>query len=186
MKLIVGLGNPGSKYEQTRHNVGFLALNFFVASSKYQVASQKNKFDSIIHPSDNSDTDSGYSDYIFIKPQTFMNKSGEAVKKICNFYKTDVSKDLLVIHDDIDLPLGEIRYTESSSSAGHNGVQNIIDSLGTQNFSRIRIGIENRKEEDRMPTENFVLANFSQTELETLTTVVFPKTETYLTKFLQF
>ena len=134
--------------------------------------------------SDGGDNNPGHSDYILVKPQTFMNDSGKAVSEIVNFYKTDISKDLLIIHDDSDLPLGTIRTADSSSSAGHNGVQDIIDKLGTQNFHRIRIGVESRQSRNDMPTDAFVLQNFTADELKKLQAEVFPKVNDEIEKFI--
>ena len=104
-----------------------------------------------------------------------MNESGEAVKAICDFYKIDVSKDLLIIHDEVDLPLGTIRVTDSSSAAGHNGVQDIIEKLGTQDFHRLRVGVESRPSREHLPTEAFVLQNFTAEELQKLKEEIFPQ-----------
>lgn len=152
MKLIVGLGNPGEKYQHTRHNAGFLAVDYYL---KNLSPDWQSKFKSEI-----CQLVSGTEIIMFAKPQTFMNNSGEAVKEICDFYKIEPEKDLLVIHDDKDLPIGisGIREADDSSSAGHNGVQNIIDKLGTQNFHRIRIGIA--RPDNQLPTDAFVLQDF--------------------------
>lgn len=138
MKLIVGLGNPGSKYEKTRHNLGFMVIDFLIENEQFD--SKKVKL---------------------IKPQTFMNNSGQAVKEITDYYKIDV-KDIVVIHDDIDLPLGEIKIQQDRNSAGHKGVQSIIDALGTKDFIRVRIGI--RPEELTLDTEKFVIQKFTPEE----------------------
>jgi len=140
MKLIVGLGNPGKEYEKTRHNVGFVVVDLLVESDQFDSTKAK-----------------------FIKPQTFMNNSGQEVKKMADYYKI-AAKDITVIHDDIDLPLGEIKVQESRGSAGHKGVQSIIDALGTNDFTRVRIGI--RPEELTMDTDKFVLEKFTSQEQE--------------------
>ncbi len=113
-----------------------------------------------------------------------MNLSGEAVKAIGDFYKIDYKTDLLVIHDEVDLPFGEIRTTDSSSAAGHNGVQNIIDLLGSKDFHRIRVGVENRGDKKMPPTEAFVLQNFSDDEIKELQTEIFPQVKLEIEKFL--
>ena len=113
-----------------------------------------------------------------------MNNSGEAVSEVVNFYKANASSDVLVIHDEIDLPFGTIRYTESSSPAGHNGVKDIIEKLGTQDFHRIRIGVESRPSRDVIPTESFVLQNFTSDELQKLQTDVFTKVKLEIEKFI--
>lgn len=177
MKIIVGLGNPEKKYEHTRHNAGFLAVDYFLKD--IQAINCQSNFKAQI-----CELHFGKQKVFFVKPTTFMNLSGEAIKAIGNFYKVNYAKDLLIIHDDADLQFGEIRTTTSSSAAGHNGVQNIIDELGTQDFNRIRIGIENRSDKKLPPTEAFVLQNFSDDELEKLSAEVFPKVELEIEKFL--
>ena len=180
MKLIVGLGNPGDKYKTTRHNAGFLAIdNILTVSDKFIAAKPTHEFKSEMFTIGH---DGGK--IIFLKPQTYMNDSGQALKIICNFYKMDLANDLLVIHDDTDLPFGDIRSTESSSAAGHNGVQSIIDNIGTQDFHRIRIGIESRQQKTDLPTEAFVLQNFTDEEIKKLHDDIFPKMRTEMEKFI--
>ncbi len=157
MQIIVGLGNPGDKYSKTRHNAGFMALDFILKDK--HVISCASKFDAkICEEHDPQKT-------FYIYPQTFMNDSGKAVRQIMDFYKLSPA-DLVVIHDDVDLPLGTIRFTEVSSDAGHNGVKSIIEAIGTQDFKRIRIGIESRLDRAVPPTDAFVLQNFSEDELK--------------------
>ncbi len=163
MKLIAGLGNPGDEYKHTRHNAGFLALDFLLNSNGLLQDSPSHEFKSEIYTSGN-----GQEKVIFLKPQTYMNDSGQALKLICNFYKIDLSKDLLVIADEVDLPFGSIRLTNSSSAAGHNGIKSLIENLGTQDFNRIRIGVETRETRDQIPTDAFVLQNFTDDELAKL------------------
>ena len=179
MKIIVGLGNPGEKYKNNRHNAGFMAVDFFATSYKLQATSWQNNFDSAL-------VDFSFVDkkIILAKPQTFMNESGIAVKQLCDFYKIDTAKDLLIVHDDTDLPLGTIRYTDSSSSAGHNGVADIIEKLGTQDFHRIRIGVESRESRNDLPTDAFVLQNFTSDELKKLEANILPQVKTEIEKFL--
>ncbi len=186
MKIIVALGNPGEKYKNTRHNVGWLALDFLIAEFKLQNANWEKKFHSEILEIHNSPLPplTLRGGVIVVKPQTYMNESGKAVKEICDFYKLNYTKDLLVLQDEIDLPLGKIRHTHSSSAAGHNGIKSIIEHLGTQDFQRLRIGVESRLEKTILPTEAFVLQNFLQTELEQLQKEVFPKIELEIKKFL--
>lgn len=188
MKIIVALGNPGPKYKDTRHNVGFMAVDFILRADEFFQAKPSHEFLSEI----NTWGEDG-NKVIFLKPQTYVNDSGQALNAVLNFYKTkpgggsiDVAKDLLVIHDDVDLPLGEIRPTESSSAAGHNGVKDIIEKLGTQDFHRIRIGVESRAAKDEIPTDAFVLQNFSDDELKKLQTDVFPNIMAEVQKFIAF
>ena len=152
MKLVVGLGNPGREYEKTRHNVGFMALNYFPG----------NNFDGKKYNSEYKKLNINGEDVLFIKPLTYMNLSGESVRKFVNFYKID-SKDILIIQDDLDLPVGTIRLKFKSSSGGHNGIKSIINNLGTDEIPRLKIGISNNKE---MDTKDYVLNNFSSKELE--------------------
>jgi PTH1 family peptidyl-tRNA hydrolase len=139
MKIIVVLGNPGDKYEQTRHNIGFLAIDYILRDNKYFTAKPGKDFKSDVFTWQNET-----EKVIFVKPQTYMNDSGLALKVICNFYKLDFQKDLLVIQDEVDLPFGDLRLTNSASAAGHNGIKSIIAELNTQDFSRLRVGIESR------------------------------------------
>lgn len=154
MKLVVGLGNPGEKYSKNRHNAGFIIVDE-LASKNSLLWENSTKFNAEICVS---------KDFILVKPQTFMNKSGEAVSKILSFYKID-NKDLLVIHDDVDLQFGEIKKQFGASSAGHKGVESIIDHIGSQNFWRVRAGI-GRSEDKNIPTEDWVLQNFTDDQLE--------------------
>ena len=164
MKLIIGLGNPGEKYEKTRHNAGFLAVDKMALSSKYQVLSTQSKF--------NAKISNGIIDdkkIILTKPQTFMNNSGEAIRAIVDYYKINI-EDIIVIHDDLDISLGEYKISKNKNSGGHKGVQSIIDCLGTKDFARIRIGImtENKK----TPTEKFVLEKFSIEEMKAVKEII--------------
>ena len=136
MFLIVGLGNPGKKYEHTRHNIGSRIID---------------QLESL-----------GLANIILAKPKTFMNESGKAVKSMIKDHDMD-SQDLIVIHDDIDLPLGSIRISKASGSAGHKGVESIIQSIGTKNFIRIRVGIQ-PKFGKPAHTEDFVLRKFTGEE----------------------
>lgn len=189
MKIIVALGNPGKKYELNRHNAGWLALKYIITSINSttggQLSAIQNKFNSEILHAEHSDLNLLNSDrIIFVKPQTFMNLSGTAVSQITSFYKADPKKDLLVIHDEIDLPFGTVRFTSSSSSAGHNGVKDIIENLGTQDFCRIRIGVESRASRGQIPTDAFVLQNFTEEEIKKLREEIFPKVKSEVEKFL--
>ncbi len=178
MKLIIGLGNPGKKYELTRHNAGFLAIDWFLKDKP--VISCQSKFDAIIceyHEDGNK--------VLFVKPTTFMNLSGRAISQLTNFYNLSAGQDLLVLHDEIDLPLGKIKFTEGSSAAGHNGVQSIIDELGTKNFHRLRIGVETRENKSIPPTESFVLQKFTDEELQLLQEKIFTETNAIVQKFIK-
>lgn len=168
MKIIIGLGNPGKKYEDTRHNAGFLAVALF-AQKQGWIFQKKLKTESKTAEATIND-----KKIILVEPQTFMNNSGEAVKKICGQYRDrlDLSKDLLIVHDDVDLNFGELRLSRNSSSAGHKGVQNIIDNLGTQDFYRLRIGVESRQNKKIPSTENYVLNHFTEGEFSALAKIL--------------
>ena len=133
MKLIVGLGNPGKKYEHTRHNMGFDTVNLFAELAKIDI--DKEAFKGLVGRGKVFD-----EDVYLLKPQTFMNLSGESVREIVNYFKIDIN-DVIIIYDDMALEPGKIRLRASGSSGGHKGMQNIIDQLGTEEIKRIRIGI---------------------------------------------
>lgn len=154
MKLIVGLGNPGKEYENTRHNVGFIILDNYLKDS---VWSHEKEYDYQIINYKNEKV-------IFIKPLTYMNLSGNAVAKVAHYYKI-LAKDILVIHDDLDLTSGVYRLKTNSSSGGHNGIKNIIQMLGTNEFSHLKIGIGNNKS---INTRNYVLNKLSTEEINIL------------------
>lgn len=156
MKLIVGLGNPGKQYERTRHNAGFMAIDL-VAQRCNAVFSQK-KFNAEL-----ASFDKKGEKIILMKPQTFMNLSGEAVLACVNFYKIN-PEDILVLHDDLDLPVGKIRIRESGSAGGQKGMKNIIDLLHTQNIARIRIGIDKNP---LIPVVDYVLGKIPAEQKET-------------------
>ena len=133
MKLIVGLGNPGKKYEHTRHNMDFDVVDLF--SELAQIDIDKDAFKGLVGRGKVFD-----EDVYLLKPQTFMNLSGESVREIVSYFKIP-KEDIIVIYDDLDLEPGKIRLRLSGSSGGHRGIQNIIEQLGTENIKRIRIGI---------------------------------------------
>lgn len=154
MKLIVGLGNPGSEYDKTRHNVGFRVVDRIASSLKEVVEREKwNALYTTIEMSGEK--------VCLIKPQTFMNLSGDAVGRFFRFHKLE-PQDMLVVHDELDLPLGRLKLSSGSRSGGHNGVQSIIETLGTSDFFRLRIGIS--KPEGKVDVSHFVLSPFSKEE----------------------
>lgn len=153
MKLIIGLGNPGTKYEKTRHNFGFMAVDFLrekLGAADFKLNKRCNA--EIVK----------IGEIILAKPQTFMNNSGEATTKLLSFFKIKPD-DLSVIHDDLDLDFGKIKTGMGRGSAGHNGVKSVIDRLGTNNFNRIRLGVGRPPE--HIPPEDYVLQDFSSEEL---------------------
>jgi len=135
MKIIVGLGNPGEKYRSTRHNIGFVVLDELarreIPNSKFQIT---NKFKSEIIQTKN---------FILVKPQTYMNDSGVAVASICRFYKIEL-KDLYIVHDDLDIPIGNYKIQHGKGPQVHNGLLSVEQELGTDQFWNARVGVENR------------------------------------------
>lgn len=152
MKLIVGLGNPGKEYASTRHNIGFMVLDSYLGDVKWS-----NKFNGLYYQ-----TNINGEKYIFLKPQSYMNLSGGVVRKYADYFKITY-KDILVIHDDLDLEVGKIRIKINSSSGGHNGIKDIIACLNTDAFARIKVGVSNNKKID---TKDYVLGSFSKRDLD--------------------
>jgi len=157
MKLIVGLGNPGREYENTRHNVGFQLLDFI--ADKKGLEFNKEKFNAKY-----CEISIDGEKVILIKPLSFMNLSGGVVAKFVTFYKIDM-KDILVIQDDLDMSVGRVKIVHNSSSGGHNGIKDIERCLGTREYIRVKIGIANDKNID---TKDYVLGKFSNEEIKIL------------------
>jgi PTH1 family peptidyl-tRNA hydrolase len=155
MKLIVGLGNPGKEYENTRHNVGFSFIDFYLESKDLSVTWQK-KFDGLFYQ-----TEVDGEKVFFLKPQTYMNLSGNCVSKFVNFYNIDIS-DILVIYDDYNFEVGTFRIRRDGSDGGHNGIKNIIENLKSTFIKRVRIGIS----KNPIPLEDYVLQKFKNDELK--------------------
>lgn len=152
MKLIVGLGNPDKKYDKTRHNVGFMVIDNYTGSNGYS-----SKFNALY-----KEVNINGEKVLFIKPQTYMNNSGESVIKFVNYYNIDLC-DILVVQDDIDLNMGKFRVKFNSSDGGHNGIKSIINCLGSKEFARLKIGVRNEKLTNAI---DFVLGKFSGEELD--------------------
>lgn len=155
MYVIAGLGNPDKKYEKTRHNVGFDVIDMI--AKKYNVELTDKKHRALCG--------SGYiagQKVLLVKPQTYMNLSGESIQAILNFYKLDAADSLLVIYDDINLAPGRIRVRAKGSAGGHNGIKNIIAMTGTQEFARIRIGVGEKPQ--GWDLADYVLGRFSKEE----------------------
>jgi peptidyl-tRNA hydrolase, PTH1 family len=150
MEMIVGLGNPGPEYKDTRHNIGFMVVEFLVNELGIRLDNRR-------FQSKSARTRLEGKDVIFLCPATFMNLSGRAVRQCADYYKIDI-EDVLVIHDDLDLPMGRIKIARQGGAGGHKGVQSIIDHLGGANFPRIRIGIGRPRYNET--TEAFVLSSF--------------------------
>lgn len=158
MYLIVGLGNPEKKYDNTRHNIGFRFIDLFLEKHGIPLTDYKSKFKSHIY-----DLEFNKERVILIKPQTYMNLSGEAVRLVANFYKIP-TENILIICDDLSLPLAKIRLRQKGSSAGHNGLKDIEKHLGTQEYKRLKIGIGH----DFDNQVDFVLGKFSKSENDAL------------------
>ncbi len=184
MHLIVGLGNPGKKYENTRHNAGFLAVDHFMEGREKISCQHKFQGELCELQFIAKEIQGQNIKVLFLKPQTYMNNSGVAVAEAVRFYKIDIEKELLIIHDELDLKFGYIKPAFDSGPAGHNGIKSIIENLGTQKFHRLRIGVESRLSRNERPTEDYVLENFNATEIENLKNSVFPKTDEYIARFL--
>jgi PTH1 family peptidyl-tRNA hydrolase len=153
MKIIVGLGNPGKKYLKTRHNLGFMVIDRL--AQQLEMECIQKKFQSLF-----CKKSVDQEEVILLKPQTFMNLSGVAVKEAVDMYKCPL-QDLMVICDDLDIPLGEIRIRRSGGCGGHRGLESIADSMGSTNFSRLRIGIGRPTNGD---PSDYVLSVFSKEE----------------------
>ena len=154
MKLIVGLGNIGKEYENTRHNVGFMCIDKILNS--YGLVMNKEKFDGLY-----VDTIINNEKVIFLKPQRYMNLSGEVIRKFVDFYKIDIN-DILIINDDLSLPIGNLKLKYKGSCGGHNGLRNIEQNLKTQNYKRIKVGIGNNNNYDM---KDYVLGHFNKDEI---------------------
>lgn len=162
MKLIVGLGNPGPAYDKTRHNIGFAVIDEL--SDRFQSPLTQSKFKGVytaIHRNGEK--------LILLKPLTYMNLSGESIVPLMNYFDIG-AEDLLVIYDDLDLPVGKIRLRQKGSAGGHNGIKSTIAHLGTQEFNRIRIGID--RPPAGMAVPDYVLGKFSKEEQGLLQNVV--------------
>ncbi|QKY70894.1 aminoacyl-tRNA hydrolase [Lentibacillus sp. CBA3610] len=156
MKCIVGLGNPGRKYSKTRHNVGFMVIDALADRNRWKLKKDKFNGKSTVETRDGEKV-------ILLKPQTFMNLSGESVRPLMDFYQIDPA-DVLVIYDDLDLPAGKIRLRQKGGHGGHNGIRSIIDHVGTKEFNRLRIGIG--RPDTAMPVVDYVLRSFSKEQQE--------------------
>ena len=162
MKLVAGLGNVGANYSFTRHNAGFMVLDkwaliqgvSFSENKKLKCYLSKFKLNS--------------EDIILIKPTTFMNLSGEAVRAVVDYYKIDIN-DVLIVYDDLSLELGKMRFRPNGSDGGHNGIKSVIKHLGTQQIARLKIGIG---PQPPIPSEQFVLQNFYKNQLDELKVVL--------------
>lgn len=162
MKLIGCLGNIGNKYVFTRHNVGFMLADSFALNSNLNFREYP-RLKCLM-----TNLRTAYEDFLIVKPTTFMNLSGEAIRAVMDYYKIDI-KDVLIVYDDLSLELGKIRFRAGGSDGGHNGIKSVIQHLGTTNVARLKIGIG---PQPNIPSEVFVLQNFTKEELEELKKVL--------------
>ena len=168
--VIVGLGNPETKYKNTRHNIGFEVIDEIGRILNVEI--KKNRFSSLF-------AEVVYSNckLYLLKPKTYMNLSGIAIAEIKNFYKINVS-NLIVIHDEMDLPLGKLKVKQGGGTAGHNGIKSIVNSIGDNGFTHIKIGIG--RPLNKNDGQNYVLSKFSKTEKETINNIIIKASETTL------
>ena len=157
--VVVGLGNPGKKYENTRHNVGFMTADKLI--DEYLASPVRTKF-----KAETFDARISSNRVLIVKPQTFMNNSGEAVRDIINFYKIDISK-VILIFDDISLPVGKIRLRRNGSAGGHNGIKSIINLTGSQDYKRVKIGVGAKPHPD-YDLADWVLGKFEKPDIKNL------------------
>ncbi len=179
MKLIAGLGNPGSQYEKTRHNIGFLVVEELARRAKIGLLS---------HKFEGEFGQGGLQGQkiLLLKPQTYMNLSGGSVARAARFYKV-VSDDLMVIHDELDLPLGRVQFKKGGGTGGHHGLDSVVERLGYSDFVRLRVGIGRPEQREKMV--GYVLGEFSKEETEQRKQVVIQAAtalEAWVWKGLQF
>lgn len=160
-KLIVGLGNPGQKYQWTRHNAGFMVLDRLSAVSGINISRKK-------YSGFYGEGDWKGEHILLLKPQTFMNLSGQSVSEALRFHKLSL-RDLVVIHDDLDIPFGRVKLKEGGGHAGHNGLRSLVEQLGGGGFTRVRVGIGRPSHGD---AADYVLSNFAKSELAQLPMLV--------------
>lgn len=165
MKLLVGLGNPGKAYANTRHNVGWMVLNDLAKEYMAAFENKKRWKARVTSIQINGER------VVMLKPQTFMNRSGEAVQAARGWFRKIPVENIWIVHDDVDLPLGEIRIKQGGSSAGHRGVDSVAKMLGSVDFWRVRIGI-GRPDNPNVPLEDYVLKKFSSEEMKQVEMVV--------------
>lgn len=174
MKLIVGLGNPGKEYENTRHNIGFIVIDNFAKAHNINI--EKTKFNGLF-----TKIVINNEDIVLLKPLSYMNLSGEVIKKYLDYFKIDIS-DLLVINDDLDQPFSKIKLKAHGTSGGHNGLKNIEINIGTQEYKRLKIGISNNKLID---AKDYVLGHFTDEE-KILLNEILPITNNIIEDFISF
>ena len=175
MKIIAGLGNPGKKYDGTKHNTGFMALDYYLR--KNSLTLEREKFEGKY-----TKQKIAGADVILLEPQTFMNDSGRSVAQFARFFKVN-PQEILIIHDDMDMPLGKIRIRANGKSGGHNGIKSIIRDLGTNDFNRLKIGIRHPDNVTEASVVSWVLSQFN-TEQKTLMDEAFTTASEVITDFI--
>ena len=161
MKLIVGLGNPGKQYEKTRHNFGFMVIDYYANKKELNF---KNNMQGLY-----AELTVNGEKIILLKPQSYMNLSGDIVRKYCDYYNVKI-EDILVIYDDVDFEIGTFKIKRNGSSGGHNGIKDIINKLGTEEVSRIRVGVSKNNSE----LANYVLKKLPKSDIEKIN-ILLPK-----------
>lgn len=163
IKMVAGLGNPGDEYAQTRHNAGFKAIDELARQANVTYWKNQAGAEVASIQVNDAEAEGGKREVILVKPQSYMNTSGGPISKLCAQYKVSV-EELLVIHDELDIPAGDVRIKVGGGHAGHNGLRSIIDKMGSRDFSRVRVGIGNPP--GRMPVADFVLKQLRSREAE--------------------
>lgn len=176
MKIIFGQGNPGNKYKNNRHNVGFMTMDKLAEEHSLSWKLEKD------FKAEIAEFTSGDEKILLVKPQTFYNETGASARKILDYYHLKVKNDILIIHDELMLPLGTIRVRNSGRDAGNNGIKSLNSHLG-QEFHRVRVGIENELR-PAMDADEFVLGNFSSEELKHLKDEIIPHIIEYVESFI--
>lgn len=163
IRMIAGLGNPGEEYAQTRHNAGFKAIDELARQANVTYWKNQAGAEVASIKVNDAEAEGGKREVILVKPQSYMNTSGGPISKLCAQYKVSI-EELLVIHDELDIPAGDVRIKVGGGHAGHNGLRSIIDKMGSRDFSRVRVGIGNPP--GRMPVADFVLKQLRSREAE--------------------
>lgn len=172
IKLVVGLGNPGRKYNKTRHNMGFMVLDNI--AKRLELGPWKEKYGGLF-----IDCYVGFDKVIFLKPQNYINLSGDVMIEYVKFFGIKL-EDIIIVNDDLDLPLGMLKLKQKGSSGGHNGLKNIENQLGTNEYKRVKIGISNDK---TMDTKDYVLSKFTKEELKVLSVAIEKASDAVLASF---
>ncbi|MFC1710419.1 aminoacyl-tRNA hydrolase [Patescibacteria group bacterium] len=164
MKLVVGLGNPGKKYKATRHNVGFMVVDKILSDILSVSPHKVKKYHALVYYKQSSDL-------LFVKPQTMMNDSGKTMRVVVDQYKINMP-NIWVIHDDLDLAFGAYKIQKGKGPKDHKGLLSIYESIGKNDFWHVRIGVDNRKLENRIDGEDYVLQNFEEDEMDSVDGVI--------------